>query len=264
MLGYLLEKRPQEIYRIKIVDGGFLFKIKESFFLYILGLVREEIRIKLLETSKATIDGVIVFDINLPYIKYPNYKHKSTDWEKLGKCAELMSLLLSIGNRFPKDGENYSKFALSESSQLMAISTNYSEGDWHSAPISVGFSQRACELLSEKYKEHEGVNVCEDVMNNIYLHLSSKTKREFDKGTSSFERYSGGFVGISASVRNGGVPHFIVPGNCACLGANPDRFKYDRDLDSHNMDSSLQQMAMLAGVVTFWNDVLRPLATEKK
>jgi hypothetical protein len=63
-------------------------------------------------------------------------------------------------------------------------------------------------------------------------------------------------------VRDSGVPQFSVPGNCACLGENPDTFSYSRGMYSHNLDSTLQQMTMLTAVVTFWNDVLKPLQEE--
>ncbi len=263
MLGYLLEKRPQEIYRLELNENGFVFKIRNAFFEYLLNCIKkEEDKIHLIKLANDVVEGVVIFYINLPFIRYPNFSHKSTDWKSLCKCAEDMSFLFRLLNYPPTDLDlvgNHS-YCLSEKTQLMTISTShYSNDGFHSSPIEVGFSRKACELLVTSFKQDTHFKECEESAHSVYFGLSSKTKSEFERSKKTFLKYSGGFMGITAMVRGGGTPHFVVPGNCACLGANPDRFKFDRDTHSHNMDSSLQQMSMLASLVTFWNKVLIPL-----
>lgn len=267
MLGRFLEERPQDLYRVKLVDSGFLFTITKIFFEYLLSVIkREEVMKDFSAITRDEVNGEVVFLVELPFIHFPNHAHKTTDWKKLRVCAEQIMLLFRLLNLFPKDEDlsRLDSFSLSDGIQLMAISTSYSsERGFHASPLEVGFSQKAHELLSEAYTCDTHLEGCEKVACNTYFGLSTKTKREFEKERKSFLKYSGGFMGITAKVRGGGVPHFVVPGNCACLGANPDSFRYDRDLQSHNMDSSLQQMTMLASVFTFWNDVLQPLYEKK-
>jgi hypothetical protein len=125
--------------------------------------------------------------------------------------------------------------------------------------MELGFCEVIATLLKETYKVETSIDTAVHEAMLTYLKLSTKTKREFEKETKNKSIFYSGMFGVVAKVRDSGVPHFSVPGNCACLGENPDTFSYSRGIDSHNLDSTLQQMTMLVAVVTFWNKVLRPL-----
>ncbi|MHB8652196.1 MAG: hypothetical protein ACYC8S_03635 [Minisyncoccota bacterium] len=58
---------------------------------------------------------------------------------------------------------------------------------------------------------------------------------------------------FEARVREGGLLHFYTMGNCACLGAMPDK-ESDRGhyLSSHNVDNVWQQLSLLAAIASVW------------
>lgn len=263
MLGHKLRNNPFETYRIEVKGSAFCFVITRAFFEYICTIVtRVEVRTDFLAIRREEGDRLVTFFVDLPFITYPNYAHKSLDRGILRSCAEQVSLLLYLFSHFsPEEGSYF----LSKDPQLLCVVTTYrSDTNFHACALEVGYSQDICKLLSKKYTQDTVIHSCEESAFNMYYSLSSKRKREFEKAEKDFGEYRGGFMGITVVVRKGGVPHFVVPGNCACLGANPDEFKYQRDMYSHNLDTPLQQMTMLAAIVSFWNDVLRPLYLEGK
>lgn len=259
MIGYLLRENPQEIYRIEITEDSFLFSFKEALYTFLLEEVtRLEFRKTDFETIEVT-EGIATLRVTLPFIPLPNYSHKKIEWEKLSECAEQIHLLLWLLNMTLSE-KSVPEFFLSENPQLMLIETSYSKNhDFHGHAINVGFSPNICEMLAKKYVEGERIRKCEETSFRFYFGLSSKTKKEYEDAKKMHLKYGGNFNSIVASIRPGGTPHFIVPGNCACLGANPDEFVYDNEISSHNLDTSLQQMAMLSSLVSFWNEVLKPL-----
>ena len=227
---------------------------------------REELKDFFLAIPMKEIDDRIVFLVELPFIHFPNYKHKKTDWGKLHICAKQLQLLFDLFNMFPKDDERplLQTFSLSSNSQLMLIATGYTEeGGYHASPVEVGFSKSAHELLVREYPQGVTLDGCVEAIHEDYFGLSTTTKRELEREKRKLLRWRGGFTGITSMIRHGGIPHFVVPGNCACLGANPEEFNRRKEMYSHNLDSPLQQMAMLASLVTFWNGVLRPLSEKK-
>ena len=92
----------------------------------------------------------------------------------------------------------------------------------------------------------------------FYSGMACQTAEEREKMKKNFRKYGGSFTNTRALVRAGGTPHFIVPGNCARLGANPDDFRYSLEMYSRDIDSPLQQFSMLAGIISFWNEFLTP------
>lgn len=263
MLGYLLRNNPLEIYRMDYSLGILSITIKKSLWNEILKQTNEEILIRLSCIERKEENEIISFLIKLPFISFPNYAHKGIDWEVLGICSENISLLFWLLNLCFGEKDFEESFFLSHERQLVLIGTSYSkERVMHACSMEVGFSETISQLLAKKYQTEISI---EDAVREaflVYLKLSSKTKRAFDKEIKQLVRYSGGMFDVTAKVRDSGVPQFSVPGNCACLGENPDTFSYSRDMHSHNLDSTLQQMTMLVAVVVFWNKTLKPLYQE--
>lgn len=261
MLGYLLRNNPSEIYRMDYSDGILSITIKKSLYDAMLEKVtREEFLSQLSFIERKEGDETLSFLIRLPFISFPNYAHKGINWEALGECSENMSLLLWLLHIYFGEKNLEESFFLSDEPQLVLIGTGYSrERDMHACPMEVGFSETISQLLAKKYQTETVIEESVREAFLVYLKLSSQTKRGFDKEIKQLVRYPGGMFDVTVKVRDSGVPQFAVPGNCACLGENPDEFRYSRDMHSHNLDSTLQQMTMLVAVVNFWNKTLKPL-----
>lgn len=255
------EENPQEVYSLKITEGGFAFKIKEALYQHFLALIKNEGILKpLLEIPRTTVGDLCVFDIVLPFVDFSSTENKGLDWGNLVKCSKQLGVLFMLTNDILTEEEKNLDLCLSSNIQLMNITTVYrSDARFHACPMSVVFSKRAHDLLHENYTKDTVISLCEEKALDFYFGLSADSKDDFTKNKTEYLEYGGGAFGVKAMVRYQGVPAFTVPGNCACLGANPDEFKYSRDIRSHNLDTSLQQMSMLASVVTLWNEVLRPL-----
>lgn len=269
MLGYVINnKLHREIYSMEVTGAGFSLQVANALYQTMIQGIREEIRLIIEGLEFEEVDGLRTLKVKLPFIEYPNVLHKKLDWDKLTlatiQLTALFSLLHFKRSEVKEDEGHY----LSTDPQLLLIETGYieTEGLILASPMSIGFNKEVCEKLIGKYPPETHFPQCEEVMGRVYNRLSSTNRRRFlaeEKGyTPGNKRYM--FMGsYSVKVRENGVPDFIVPGNCACLGANPDNFKYDFDMYSHNLDTPLQQMAMLAGVVSFWNTVLKPLMKEE-
>lgn len=264
MLGYLLRSDPREIYRVNISENVIVFTVRRELVDDILVKVtRKELIDSLLAIARTEEGNIVDFSVTLPFITFPNYAHKGVDWEALGKCANEVRILFWLFNLYLSDDWFESSFKLSDMPQLMAIATQYSKDrDMHACPMEVGFSEKIAQLLKEKFEKQTTVDVAINEGGSVYLKLTEKTKRSFAKEKKYLKRHYGGMSRVVAYVRDSGVPQFSVPGNCACLGANPDSFQDERDMYSHNLDSTLQQMTMLVAVVTFWNEILKPLYRE--
>lgn len=261
MLGYLLRKNPLEIYRITIDNDVISFTITKALFDALSTFVtRIEVRDRLFAIDRKEEGDVVSFLVTLPFITFPNFAHKGINWRVLGECSEKVSLLLWLINIYLEPKESSEPFFLSDKPQLMAVATSYSkEREMHACPMEVGFSESATILLNQKYQKVTSVDVAAHEAARVYLRLSAKSKKEFEKEMKYLKHSQSGMFGVIAMVRDSGVPQFSVPGNCACLGENPDRFRDSRDMCSHNLDSTLQQMTMLVAVVTFWNKFLTHL-----
>jgi hypothetical protein len=266
MLGIMLRELAGELYRMVIVAEGVTLTVTRTLLdLQVEKLSRrEDLKKQLFAIEPVLSDATATFTVRLPFIPHPNYAHRKMDWEALEKKSEEMSLLLWLFN-YVEEQDHSPALWLSESPQLMAITTGYSkEPMFHNCPIGVGFHSAAVEVLREKGAEGMVVGPAEEQILKFYTGLSCHTIREKMKTEKNFREYGASYTGIRAAVRPGGTPHFLVPGNCACLGANPDEFKRDYSMHSHNMDSPLQQLSMLAGLVSFWNDFLTPAWAARK
>lgn len=261
MRGYVLKDNPCEIYRIHISDDVIIFTVRDTLVDDILVKVtRKEVLDTFLAIDRTREGRAVYFSVKLPFITFPNYAHKGIDWKSLRECAEKISILLFLFNMYFDGKKSNEIFHMSKSPQLIVIATSYYKTeDMHACPMELGFCEAIAVLLKETYKVETSIDASVHEAMLVYLKLTSKTKREFEKEKKYFKNSYRGMLGVIARVRDSGVPHFSVPGNCACLGENPDTFSYSRGVYSHNLDSTLQQMTMLVAVVTFWNKVLRPL-----
>lgn len=262
MLGYVLRNNPQEIYRIHVTDNAIVFTVKKEVFQDIIeNVTREEVIECFLGITRKEEGEFMYFYIYLPFITFPNYAHKGIDWEILGKSANEAQTLLFLLNTYFFSKEKNDSLYLSDNPQLMIIATIYSKTrDMHACPLELGFSEDIAKTMKRVYEKETHFEMIERESLLTYLKLSSKTKRSFEKEKERLVGSPGGMFGVIAMMRSCGIPQFSVPGNCACLGENPDTFSYSRDMFSHNLDSTLQQMTMLVAVVAFWNEVLKPLA----
>jgi hypothetical protein len=260
MLGYLLRNNPQEIYAVDTVKDGFVLYLKSSLYAQVIEHAEKmKFREPLSDLETTSTEGVTTIHIPLPFIKLPNYFHKKIDWDTLHRCAEKIQVLFWLLNAYFE--ETPPDFCLSSKPQLMAIETSFQQGaDFHGCGINIGLSSDICTLLALNYENGAIIAECEEIAFNVYLQLSTKTKNGRDSQRKRYRSYGPSFNSINISVRNGGTPHFIVPGNCACLGANPDEFKHDHEMYSHNLDTALQQMTMLTSLISFWNNILKPLS----
>lgn len=262
MLGTMLAHHLSgERYRMGIDGGTITLTVSRALYEHLLeeGLSkRQDLKVRLLEIRSGLYTNIVRFELVLPFISLPNRAHKKIGWKTLWERAEQLGFLLELCNFFATEGD-CSQFLLSKHPQLMAVSTGcLRESSISGCPIEVGFSQEAFDILAEECKENVAVDEAERHILTFYSGMSSQTTKEAVLREKEFLKYSPSFVGIRAMVRAGGTPHFLVPGNCACLGANPDEFKWSLSMHSHNMDSPLQQLSMLAGIISFWNDFLTP------
>ncbi len=264
MLGYYLQNNPSELYRMHLEGDSIVTTISATLFNELTSFVnREEYKAVLNSLDKKEVDRLVCFYIHLPYITFPNYAHKKLDWGKLKNCSRQISILLQIINLyFSKHFEGSLKpdIAISGYPQLMVIESGCAkEPGYHAHPIEVGFSEHVALLLKEKFPKGAVVEQAIVAGSEAYLRLTEETKKKYEKEKEYLLRSTGGMSRVTALVRDCGVPSFSVPGNCACLGENPDTFRYDRDMHSHNLDTSLQQITMLVTLISFWNDFLKPL-----
>lgn len=260
MLGYALKRLTGELYRVAVVDETFILTISRTFYDYLIERLskRENMERIFLEIRAALYTDVVTFELSLPFIPLPNRSHRKMDWEAMRKVSEQVSLLLELFNYWVAEEERQN-LCLSVNPQLMMVSTGVTRGGGVSGcPIEVGFHQSAFDVLAEECKDDLIIREAEEYILEFYSGLSCQTMREKARQEENFRKYGALFTGICVMVRAGGTPHFIVPGNCACLGADPDEFKRSLSMFSHNMDSPLQQLSMLAGIASFRNDFLLP------
>lgn len=274
LLGHMLNGGQREMYRVEVKESMFCFSVTKLLFEYWCSLfTNQEFLSGFLAIRREEGDSLVTFFVDLPVITYPNCLHKHLDRKALLLCVKKISLLLEIFNwLFPKEVEfnnqderRFSGLFISEDPQLVLIETSYiPERQWHACPIEVGYDDHICELLAKTFTKNTKILLCEEAAFTLYYSLSTERKRDFEKAKKEFEKYRGESMDFIVRVREMGVPQFIVPGNCACLGENPDSFKSDRGMSSHNLDTPLAQLTMLTAVVSFWNDVLRPLYASHK
>lgn len=254
---------PPEIYRFEVVDKGFDLTIKASFYKYLLSQIASpDALTKLSEIPKTEVDSLVIFHILLPFLNLDNVPTESN----LGRCVHQISFLLKMFDLFSDRSDNTADFYLGDDPQLITIYTVCVPGSiYGGCGMEVNFEVLARKLLATQYTKNEIVHVCEEAIFNFYygVHMN---KEDFEKKRKQFlcRKYTG-WENISVVIESEGNPQFKVPtGNCACLGSNGSSFKSLGKMSCHNVDRPSQHLAMLAGVVTLWNQILKPLYEESK
>ncbi len=131
-----------------------------------------------------------------------------------------------------------------EQIQLFSMETYFREdAPFHGAAMDISISPEAAEfLVAHSHQEIPGVQKAMRQHNNaLYPRDKRKSKSYF--GTD-----------LTGVIREKGTLRFITSGNCACLGQMPEMPEKDEGLylDSHNLDTSWQQLSMIVGVAETW------------
>ncbi len=252
-----LEELSGRLYAICITTLGFELRMTDE----LLRLITEYLSKNNIRTSlyvkdlralierAVTVDRMARFEFNLPFITFPNYKHVGIDWNTICSIASEIGQLLDLV-RFVCSEEcfnpNASYFVDPDERHNMWIELHSSRN--HNS-IEVIFSELAYQKM-KALSNHGDIKIrpAVEVVAEWYDRLTIKSQRRFIKQSVRRGR-TFGHMGISVYIRAGyGVPSIIVPGNCACFGANPDEFKYDRKITPHNLDTPLQLLLMLVAV----------------
>ena len=138
-----------------------------------------------------------------------------------------------------------------EQLQLFSLETYYTNHThFHACGMGVSVSPEAAEFL-DKYSK-SAIPGVHNAMKEHHLAFYPKDKK---KGADYFLHDLYGVIREEATL------HFVTHGNCACLGRMPEKIRKDGGLyiESHNLDTTWQQLSMLVGVATTWRWVRRSL-----
>lgn len=234
MMGYLVSEMKYCLYDVGFKDGIFYFTIRAALLEYILSMeLRPEIIDRFLKIRKTTDQDRITFAIG--------ESCKKTTPEELRSWAIEINLLLSIFNFLSIKNEAPLDTLFNNKEQLIMMVSGVGEGVIHAFPIGIGISARGREIIRQKYPQGGRLEVCDEVTLKTWWQYASIPKKDR-------HLYS---TFCQSVVRECGTPGFVVPGDCACLGNNPDKYWNSGDLSSHNMDTASQQLTMLATIITF-------------
>jgi hypothetical protein len=255
MLGYMLEKEPCEFYRAHLTQEGISIALKTDLYKRITqetNSLRE--RSLLLSLKNTQEQDITTFSIPFHYTD-----HKKIDWEGVRRSVDSFGVILSSLHYAYKEAATYK---LSEKPQLLLVEC-FSQDQY--SYITVGLSPKAVQTLQVSDYKNMQLSSVTETMSIVHEKLFGGIKKGFLSNIQETDGRIGlTYQDISAIIRKEGVPNFTVPGNCACLGANPDNFKNDRLLTPHNIDTPLQCVTMLVGVIAFWNEVLQPLCNKRE
>lgn len=257
------------LYQVKTRRFGFLIKIKKAYFDYLKDKHKEHLATAMnftnafgnIGTDYKLVKDVVTVKIGLPFLKEDSDTTNAPyalAHENAGKISRRLSSLfyilnigieeLTISNDPNKNKIFSDDFYFEGKSQFYIFNlVRYESGIGIIHPMDVHFFDKSLKFFLEN-KRHDFPEA-RKIANSFYvkfLYKDSKKRREF-------LRHSGD--SFQAHIRDCGTPHFSVAGNCACLGASPDDFSDLLFLNSHNLDSSLQQISMLAAVVKMCEDL---------
>jgi hypothetical protein len=127
-----------------------------------------------------------------------------------------------------------------EQVQLFSLQTFYNpNGGFHSAGIYFAISPRAAQFLFN----HSDKRI-PDAFEAMRMHHNSKFPNEKIEEWSTY---------LTATIREEGTLHYVTYGDCACLGTMPKVLKNEGySLDSHNVDTSWQQLNLIIGLAATW------------
>lgn len=173
-----------------------------------------------------------------------NIKLQKNDTQRKLVCRSLSSLFDILNYVVSGEAEEKRNPYPKEQVQLFSMNTFYSQtATYHGAGMEVSISPESAKFLIE-HSEQSIPGVYEAMKTH---HL---TKYPKDRRTN----FGGFFGGLSGVIREKGTLSFATCGNCACLGHMPIEIQEGQGLyiDSHNLDTSWQQLSMVIGVATTW------------
>lgn len=128
-----------------------------------------------------------------------------------------------------------------EQTQLFSLQTFYNPGGgFHSAGINFSVSPKSAKFLQD-YSDKK----IPSAFNAMRLHHQSKFPEDKIEEWSTY---------LTGTIREQGALHYVTYGNCACLGTMPKVLGKNEGycLDSHNVDTSWQQLNLVAGLASTW------------
>ena len=243
------------VYKITVVENGFSVEILKSLYEHILDMVRDSNVLKKITGITSTINGdSIFFEIKIPF--FIKFEGNEIIWEDFRKNREGVGLLLYLINYLVIKEDGLQGFYLNNRPQLMIVEIE--------SGLEVGFSKEAVVLIAENYVKDAIITQSEEQMFRFRFSLCCDNQSFLERREDFQQKQKLGisYQHIRAVVKQG-IPSFVIGANCACFTTRSTNF-FERTLYPHNIDSNSDKMAMLAGVVTFWNEVLIPLSKENK
>jgi hypothetical protein len=177
------------------------------------------------------------YTIAIPY-------SKKISPERTTMLARSVSSLTSMLSLFQYDFMGEAREAVKrkdvpgELPQLFSLETEYSsERDLHCAPLDLAVSPKALEFLLLHERK-----VIPGAQENMRKH----GKQIYPKSFGFDQR---------AVIREKGTLGFATIGNCACMGAAPEKRTPGEgySIDSHNVDAFFQQLNLMVGIATMWS-----------
>lgn len=169
-----------------------------------------------------------------------NSRSKEEYWQSLRELSATLWVAFMFLNSADQDGDQHRW-------QTLAVNMSLGEGLFHQAPICTFLSPRSVMAISSGLEDRE-LDLIEDNAHLAYvllerhlLSMSSEHRREEAASRDWFH----------ARLEDRTRFFLDVPGDAAGLGTLPDRLDdLGRTLVSHNLDSIIQQLSVLAGVCT--------------
>jgi hypothetical protein len=121
--------------------------------------------------------------------------------------------------------------------------TFFSKEHFHGGAFSFDYSKQVLNFCKKIWEDEKLYDSVLGSMKKIYHHLSGREKI-----------WDGSFY-IGQSQGNPRWPFFRCPGDCACIGPdhNWEGDEYGSGFYSHNVDTKIQQLTLLAGAIKLAN-----------
>jgi hypothetical protein len=261
----IIERNLPELYRMSLSEKGILVTISVTLYDYL--ITQFGGNFSSLTTHKE--GNKINLEVTLPYINYPNYIHGKLDRKKLDEVVTTFDELSNLFDMILQSKKIPIDMFLSNEPQLIFIESLFYDGNQH-RHINLGLSPRATEIIhmmnvdSMSHKVREKLAKCGGIVFGKHLKLIESRKPEYDRRINLFARSGGVMSGIAIEISSQGL-HFVVPGATRPSLSTQQFGQVNRNiLQSHDVDTSLNQITMLMLVIAFWNEALLPVHKSTK
>lgn len=178
----------------------------------------------------------VTWDCKLPY---------RPDWKKLDEISASISDLSVAISLFESKGEEFKDHQFLSLDCVIVKSQDYLNGGSFSFFYSKEVLDFAATIWGDNWIESEKYLAILNCMKKIYAHVAGK--KYFYMMRDDFH--------IGQHQANPRWPTFRVPGDCACI--SPEQHSFDEDYGAryspHNVDSKIQQLSLLVGVIKLAN-----------